>query len=124
MQVRRIQIGKIFIQHKINNMMNTLEKMLGAKGCYLIVGDSEKEMPVGYAAYGAVVGIDDTEISTLDHLIAGTPTELADATWESVALKQGDFIPFEYPVVAITLTNATDRLFCYLEETDYVKQGG
>jgi len=100
--------------------MNIIDKMIGTNGCFLVDGSSEATMPEGYAAYAIIVAADSTEIATLDELIAGVATELADASWEGVALSRGDFIPFNNPVVAITLTNAGDRIFCYLEPTDYV----
>ncbi len=100
--------------------MNTLEKLIGSSGCFVVDGASEATMPAGYAAYAIRVASDNTEIATLDELIEGVATELVDASWESLALSRGDFISFTNPVVAITLTNAGDRVFCYLEPTDYV----
>jgi hypothetical protein len=101
--------------------MNTLEKLIGGKGCFMIVGDSEGVIPSGSAAYACIIGIDDTQITTLNHLVSGAVIELTDASWESVALKRGDYIVFENPVVSITLNGASDSIICYLEPTDYIE---
>jgi hypothetical protein len=101
--------------------MNTLEKLLGNKGCYLIVGSDPTLLPTGYAAYAVVVRIDDTEITEVDEIIAGERQTLDDATWEGVAFLQGEFIPFANPVVSFTLTNETDSVLCYLQPTDWME---
>jgi hypothetical protein len=101
--------------------MNTLQKLLGTHGCFIATGDSETTMPVGYAAYAVTVRIAATEITTVDELIAGVATELADASWENVALIQNDFITFENPIVSITLNDEADSVLCYLEPTDWIE---
>jgi len=100
--------------------MNTLDKMIGAGGCFYVLGASEASIPAGYTAYAAMIGVDATEIATVDELIDGVATELADASWEGVALLRGDLITFENPITSITLTNETDSVICYLEPTSYV----
>jgi len=101
--------------------MNTLDKLIGTNGCYYVLGDTTVLLPTGYAAYGMVVNVDDTEVTEVEQLVAGVPETLDDATWEGVALTRGDYIPFINPVISITLTNATDSVFLYLEPCGWVE---
>jgi exosome complex RNA-binding protein Rrp4 len=102
--------------------MNTLEKIMGTKGCFLVIGATETDMPEGYAAYSLIVAVDSTIIASVVEFKDGGPVELTTASWEGVELKRGDIITLEYPVVTITLTAATDSVFCYLEDTTYVAE--
>lgn len=100
--------------------MITIQKLLGSHGCFYASGAEKLAMPVGYAAYALVIAADSTEIATLDELVDGVLTELADASWEGVALQRGNYIPLKNPCVNITLTNEGDAVFCYLEPTEYI----
>ena len=99
--------------------MDTLSKLLGGR-CELVVGATEFTVPTGFVAYAAIVRVDGTIVAAVKE----RATQLAAAsvtgkTWQSVALKAMDYIPFEKPVTSITLTGATDSVFLYLEPKNY-----
>ena len=101
--------------------MNTIEKLLGAKGCVLVVGDTKVVFPTGYAAYAIIVNFDTTEIAEVEQIVAGAVAVVDDASWMDVELTRGDYIPLEIPISSITLNAATDSVFCYFEPTTYVE---
>lgn len=97
--------------------MRELSKLTGGSRQELVVGSTEFVCPAGFAAFACRVRVDGTDIATLDEVrTKGTAAvEVTTKTWQNVALAAGDEIFFEYPVTAITLTNATDSVFLYLE---------
>jgi hypothetical protein len=100
--------------------MNTLDKIVGTHGTFLVDGATKTILPTGMAAFAIVVGTDLTTIDAVDEIINNAVVALDSATWEGVALAKGDYIAFANPINAITLTNAGDRVFLYLEPSDYV----
>lgn len=100
--------------------MNTLEKMMGEHGCFLIVGAAPADMPEGYAAYCMMVRVDKTEVTEMDVYVDGSADTVDDLSWMSVELLRGDLITFADPVVSITLTGETNSVLCYLMPTDYI----
>jgi hypothetical protein len=103
--------------------MNTLEKMLGAKGVFYAAGGSANPMPEGKQCFALMIAADDTEVTEMEQITTpeGTPATIDDLSWQGVALKRGDYIPLEYPIISITLTNANDVALCYLEDSLYVE---
>lgn len=88
-----------------------MNRQMGDKGVLLVAGSSATAMTTGYKCYAVVVRTDDTQIKSVT--ISGAA--VTNASWESVALKRGDYIPFATSITSITLNAAGDSVFCYLE---------
>jgi len=85
---------------------------MGSEGVLMVVGASATPMTTGYKCYSVVIRVDDTQIKSVTISGAAVTNKL----WESVALKRGDYIPFDVPITSITLNAAGDSVFCYLEK--------
>jgi len=87
-----------------------MNKQMGDAGVLMVVGHTATAMPTGFKCYAVVIRIDDTAIASVT--VSGAA--VTNLSWEGVALKRSDYIPFATPITSITLTNDADSVFCYL----------
>lgn len=94
--------------------MDALNRVIGGR-METVVGATEFVVPTGYAAYGCTIQVDGTIIAAIKER-TGSAAAVAktDKTW-MVAKNAGNYISFEFPVTAITLTGATDSVDLHLE---------
>lgn len=97
--------------------MNDLKKLAGGCRQELVVGSTKYTIPTGYAAYALRVRVNDTKIAAIEEVRTkgAAAIEVTTKTWEDKDLIAGDEIFFEFPVRSVTLTNAGDSVFLYLE---------
>ncbi len=99
--------------------MNELNRIVG-KRAEMVVGATKFTIPTGFSAYAMVVRVDGTIVATLSEMRGNAAAvAVTTKTWEGIALIKGDYVPFEFPVVDITLTGATDSVILYLESNSF-----
>lgn len=94
------------------------EKALGSKQRFK-TGVGAITIEAGYQCWGIQINNDATRISTLTEnpSIAGAAqSPVTNYSFEGVdTLKAGNFILFDIPVISLTLVNAADSIFYYIE---------
>jgi hypothetical protein len=94
--------------------MDAQNRMIGGR-METVVGATEFVIPTGYAAYGCTIQVDGTIIKEIKERTGSTAAVAkTNKTW-MIAKNTGNYISFEFPVTAITLTGATDSVDLYLE---------
>ena len=92
-------------------------KLLGCTRQVLLTGSGQQFIPGGMQCWGIAMRVDATEITTVTENKNGSPNVVTNYSWESVTtLLAGDFIMLETPITDLTLTNATDSIWCYCED--------
>jgi hypothetical protein len=97
--------------------MNKEGKSLGLKP-QIVVGVGPHTITSGYKAYACKVRVDNTQIKSYTRIKndAGDTEVVTNDTFESINLLAGiDYIPFEDPIVAITLNSVADSITLFLE---------
>lgn len=97
--------------------MDAENKLLGSKS-QLIVGVGPHTILSGYKAYGCKIRIDNTQITSYTKIEndTGASAVVTDDTFENKNLIAGiDYIPFEDPIISITLASSTDSALLFLE---------
>lgn len=99
--------------------MDAQSKMIGAAGCQLIAASGVTAVKTGYQAWGCMVRVDNTIISSVNKIESDNAASgiVTDESWENVALKSSpaDFISFEDPITSITLASGTPSVMLFLE---------
>lgn len=91
--------------------MEILNKLLGSRGCQIVVGASATPVKTGFVAYGCTVRVADTQIKS----ITQSGVAATDHSFESIALIVSEYISFEVPITSITLNAAADSVTLWLQ---------
>jgi hypothetical protein len=92
--------------------MDSEFKLIAARGCQIVVGNTATPVLTGYEAFGATVRIDATQIKSIKQ----NGTDVTTKTYENVALIVSEYISFETPITSITLNGATDSVMLWLKK--------
>lgn len=98
--------------------MEYTAKLLGGSKQVLHTGTAAWTAPAGFAAFALECRVDAVHIDTLSEIKQKgvAAAAVTTYTWENVdVLLTGEQILFDFPVTSITLKNATDSIWLFLE---------
>jgi len=88
-----------------------MNKILGTRGCQIVVGVGPHAVKTGYKAYALVVRVAGTQIKSMTQ----SGVAVTDESFENVALILNEYLPLEKPLTSITLNAAGDSVIMYLQ---------